>query len=181
VLEKLPFAAVGLLFFALAAGGKYVSHPAMVSEDSLGLGQRLARGCYTAGFYVEKSVWPSGLSAIYEWPERASVVDPWFVTAALGAAVVTLIAAATAGRWPGLAAAWFPYLVLVAPVSGFVRSGYALVADRYAYLATIPLFVALSYVLALLWAAIRPGGPIAMALHVALVAASDGLISLSWR
>jgi prepilin-type processing-associated H-X9-DG protein len=42
VLEKLPFAAVGLLFFGLAAGGNYVSNPAMVSEDSLGLGLMLA-------------------------------------------------------------------------------------------------------------------------------------------
>ena len=69
VLEKLPFVAVGVLFFVLTVEGKYISNPLMFSEDSLGLGQRLARSGYSAGFYIEKTVWPSGLAADYEWFE----------------------------------------------------------------------------------------------------------------
>jgi protein O-mannosyl-transferase len=181
VLEKLPFAAVGLLFFALAVGGKYVSNPALVSEDSLWIVQRLARSFYSAGFYIEKSAWPSGLSANYEWPDEASVFDRWFAAPALGAVGVTLIAVATSGRWPGLAAAWFAYLLLMVPVSGFVRSGFTVVADRYAYLATIPLFVALSYSMALVWASIKPPRAVAPAIYLVMVAIAFGLISLSWR
>ena len=94
---------------------------------------------------------------------------------------MTLIAAAIAGRWPGLAAAWFAYLLLMAPVSGFVRSGFTVVADRYAYLATIPLFVALSYSMALVWAAIKPRRVVALTIHLVMVATTFGLIPLSWR
>ena len=99
----------------------------------------------------------------------------------LAAATVSMAAASAAARWPGLAAFWFAYLLLLAPVSGFARSGYAVVADRYAYVATIPLFVALSYAVALASAAARPRAPIAITLRVALVATTVGLITLSWR
>ena len=144
--------AVGLLFFAVALGGKYVSNPSMVSEDTLGIVHRCA--CYSAGFYVEKTFWPSDLSAIYDWPETVSFFAPWFASLALGTVAVTVVAVGWGRRWPGPLAAWFAYLVLLAPVSGLVRSGFAVVADRYAYLATIPLFIASSYAFAVAWAAV---------------------------
>jgi protein O-mannosyl-transferase len=181
VLEKLPFAAAGLLFFALTVGGKYVANPLMFSEDSLGLGQRLARSAYSTGFYIEKLVWPSGLAAEYEWFEQTLFADRWFAAAAFGAFALTLFAVAAASRWPAPAAAWFAYLLLLAPVSGFVRSGLTVVADRYSYVASIPLFVALSYAVALFWAEIRPRGIVAITIVLALGAATLGLTSLSWR
>ena len=181
LLEKLPFAFVGVVFIALALAGRYVVDPAFVSEDSLGIGRRLIRACYTAGFYVEKSVWPSKLSGIYEWPDEASLADTWFAVAALGAVGMTLIATALARRWKGAAALWLVYLILLAPVSGFVRSGYSVVADRYAYIATIPFFIGLSYLLAKAWAAVGERSRVALGLNLALIGATLGLSVSSWK
>jgi len=62
-----------------------------------------------------------------------------------------------------------------------VRSGYAIVADRYTYLATIPLFIASSYPLARLRSASEQRGLLTNALSAALVAATVALGALSWQ
>jgi tetratricopeptide (TPR) repeat protein len=181
LLEKAPFAVVGMLFFAVALGGKYVSNPSLVNEAAVGPGQRFARAVYAAGFYAEKTIWPSGLSAVYEWPERVSIFEPWFATGFVVAVCLSLLAAGLARRYPGFCAAWFAYLALLSPVSGFVRSGYAVVADRYTYLATIPLFIAFSYSLVRLWSAFQERAFFANTLTAALIAATVALGALSWR
>jgi protein O-mannosyl-transferase len=175
--EKLPFAAIGAVFFALALAGKYVSNPSNVSERTIGIAQRLIRACYSGGFYVEKTLWPSGLSAIYEWPEKVSALDAWVAPLVLATVALTIVAGGLGRYSAGPAAAWFVYLVLLSPVSGFVRSGYAVVADRYAYLATIPLFVASSYPLAMLWRRQRLATPTLIVILGLILA----MCAISWQ
>jgi protein O-mannosyl-transferase len=152
-----------------------------VNEAAVGPGQRFARAVYAAGFYAEKTIWPSGLSAVYEWPERASIFEPWFATGFVVAVCLSLLAAGLARRYPGFCAAWFAYLALLSPVSGFVRSGYAVVADRYTYLATIPLFIAFSYSLVRLRSAFQERAFFANTLTATLITATVALGALSWR
>ena len=176
-----PFVAVGMLFFAMAWGGKHASSPSLVSEAPIGPGQRLARAAYATGFYTQKSIWPSRLSAVYEWPERVSLDEPWFAAGCLMAVGLSLLAVGLAHRSPGLSAAWFAYLALLSPVSGFVRSGYAVVADRYTYLATIPLFIAFSYILVWLRSGCQERRFVANMLTTTLVCATIALGALSWQ
>jgi tetratricopeptide (TPR) repeat protein len=86
-------------------------------------------------------------------------------------------------RRPGLATAWLAYLTLILPVSGLVRSSLGVVADRYAYLATIPLFFPLAYGLARLQAVTWQFGPVRLAntCRNLVIASAFLLIVCSWR
>jgi protein O-mannosyl-transferase len=179
--EQSPFAVAGMLCFVVAIRGKYVWNASLVSEAAVGPGQRLARAIYSAGFYVEKTIWPSGLSAMYEWPEQVSIFEPWFAAGIVVAISLSLLAVGLARRAPGTAAAWFAYLTLLSPVSGFVRSGDAIVADRYAHLASVPLFIAFAYVLVRLRSACQARRFRAHAFTVTLVFMTVALGALSWR
>lgn len=104
---------------------------------------RLAQACYGAAYYAIKSAVPSGLTVFTPLPRPFDPFEPRFAAAAFG-----LIAAAAAIAWagrraPGLIACALAYLVLLAPVLGVIRQGDQLVADRYAYLAGVPVALAL--------------------------------------
>ena len=179
--EQAPFAAVGTLFLAIAVRGKYVWNASMVTETGVGTAQRLVRAAYAAGFYVEKTIWPKGLSAIYEWPELVSIFEPWLAAGVFVGVALSLLAFGLVNRASGYSAAWCAYLVLLSPVAGFVRSGDAIVADRYAYLSTVPLFIAFSYALARLRVAVRERRFLASAVTATLVTTTIALGVLSWR
>jgi tetratricopeptide (TPR) repeat protein len=109
-----------------------------LSWDLWGLAPRLCQAAYGLMFYLEKSLWPSRLCALYEVPLGQSLFQPRFVA---GLIFVALGGAVVLGLWrkhPALLAAAAAYTITIAPVLGFLQSGPQLVADRYAYLATIP-------------------------------------------
>lgn len=96
--------------------------------------QRLARACYAWVFYLAKTVWPSGLSPMYEVPQY---LDPWSTPYVLSMAVVVLAALALL-RWgrrvPAVTAALAAFTAAVLPVLGFVQAGSLLAADRFTYI-----------------------------------------------
>lgn len=135
--EKLPFVLVAgigaeLAWWAVARSGFF--RPA----ESYSLAERLAVAAYGAAFYLVKTVMPTGLSPLYEMPARLQPFEPRFLGSAVLVAAITLGLWLARGRWPGGLAAWIAYLVLLAPVSGFVHSGYQLAHDRYSYLSCLP-------------------------------------------
>jgi Flp pilus assembly protein TadD len=134
--EKLPFAVLGLLFINTAAE----SRPTFEA----GLGARLATAAYAVWFYPFKTAVPLWLSAAYAPCEGVTLSQPLFLAAALGAVGITAAVAWRGGRWPGLAAAWAAYLLILAPNAGLVRSIRSLAADRYAYVSTLALFALLA-------------------------------------
>ncbi len=143
VLEKLPFVLVALFFLTLAVSAKYAGDPVNTTKGG-GLANRLSLAGFTVFYYVEKSIWPANLSGLYEGPEGSWPMS-LLLAGNLVTLCVTLAACALVRRWPGFLAAWLAYLVLVAPVSGLVRSASGLVADRYAYVPVIPLFGLLAF------------------------------------
>jgi tetratricopeptide (TPR) repeat protein len=62
-----------------------------------------------------------------------------FLGPAMAVVAISSAAVAARRRFPGFLTAWAAYLVILAPSLGFVRTGGFLAADRYAYLASIPL------------------------------------------
>ena len=135
--EKLPFVVVGvvgaeLAWWAVARGGFFKP------SASYALAERLAVAAYGGAFYVVKTLVPLGLSPLYEMPLRVRPLEPRFLLSALLLIGITLAVWLGRRRWPAALAAWVGYLVLLAPVSGFVHSGYQLAHDRYSYLACLP-------------------------------------------
>ncbi len=182
--EKVPFLAVSLIFVLIAASGKSNVTPWLRSDQELSIVYRIARACYGASFCVAKTIWPSGLAAVYEWPEEPGGVDSWLIAGTLAVVALTLSAIVVGRRRPGLLTAWLAFLALVAPVSSFVRTGYAVVADRYTYVSTIPLFVALAYPLARVWGVPGPwrrGGLAVLLVVVGVLGSSSWRLSRTWR
>lgn len=139
LIEKFPFAALGLGAAALAAWAQ--SARAARSLSDWGIAERAVQAGYGLWYYVERTVVPRGLSILHEIPPDFRPADPrWLVPAgiavAAGMAVLLL-----RRRLPGVAVALACYAVVVSPVLGLFQSGSQLVADRYAHLATIPLFI----------------------------------------
>jgi len=149
ILEKLPFAGLSLVsclvtLAAQRAGG------ALWSSAEVPLPLRLANAVMSFWSYLGKVFWPAGLSVLYPHPYIAETGGtPWPVWQ-LVAAIVTF-AAACALVWrlqsrTQLVFGWTWYLVTLVPVVGIVQVGAQGMADRYAYVPLIGIFVALAWV-----------------------------------
>ncbi len=136
--EKAPF-------FALAAVAALVGFAAEIPNgaaralDALPLSVRLGSAAYGLVFYLEKTVWPSRLVPIYGMPTDLRAYWPAFVASGVLAAAAACGVFLMRRRRPGLAAASAYYALTLAPVLGLSHFGPQLVADRYSYLACLPL------------------------------------------
>ncbi len=163
--EKLPMLGLGVLAAGIAALAQ--SDKAARSLDEWGVIARLAQSAYGLCFYIERTIAPRDLSLLYELPTTFEPMQArWIVPIGIVVAASVLIglrlrrsAAAvrtgqpTSGQpvaeagldaWPSIAVGLGCYATLVAPVLGMLQSGAQLVADRYAHIPTIPLFVLLA-------------------------------------
>lgn len=136
-LEVAPF----FVLSAVAAAGAVLTQDrsgALASLETSSLPQRLAVALHAYFWYAWKTILPQGLSIFYP----LAMPSPGAIAA--GAATVLLLA--VLGLHPRVHPAvrvgslW--YLVTLLPVSGLVRIGDQLVADRYSYLPTIGLLIA---------------------------------------
>jgi tetratricopeptide (TPR) repeat protein len=114
----------------------------------------LAWGVYGGAWYVWKTLWPTGLAAVYRMPTREDPMAGHLLLAAGTVAGLTLGLVGLRRRWPGALAAWVAFGVLIAPVSGLVPFGRLRgVADRYTYAACIGWALVAGAAWALAWEA----------------------------
>jgi tetratricopeptide (TPR) repeat protein len=95
--------------------------------------------------YIGKMFWPSRLAPMYPHPGNA--LPQWQAAAALA---LLLLISAFVLRWRDrryLAFGWFWYLGTLVPMVGIVTVGEQAMADRFAYIPFIGLFVALTWTL----------------------------------
>jgi tetratricopeptide (TPR) repeat protein len=130
--EKLPFAAVGIIFAILAALAQQ-SAGALRPVQLYFLSYRFGQAAYASLFYIWKSLFPANLSPLYELPYDFDAWMPLFIACAVAAAAVSITLYVLRRRWPAGIACWLYYLVVLAPVVGIAQSGPQLVADRYSY------------------------------------------------
>ncbi len=139
VLEKVPLlalsaASVAVTFAAAAEGG------ALKTLDHFPLGLRLANALNAYLLYIGKLLWPFDLAVFYPY------AAPSLLRTALAAALIggmTLLALGKARQAPWLPTGWFWYLGTLVPVIGLVQVGRQSMADRYAYVPFIGLFMIL--------------------------------------
>jgi tetratricopeptide (TPR) repeat protein len=143
VVEKLPLVALAVLtswitFEAHRRGGS------VVLVDAIPPGARLANAIVSYAAYALKLVWPARLGVFY--PHRESSLPAAQVAAtAVVLALLTAAALRAAPRAPYLTVGWLWYVVTLLPVIGIIQVGTQAMADRYAYLPAIGLFVALAW------------------------------------
>jgi tetratricopeptide (TPR) repeat protein len=85
-------------------------------------------------------MWPTWLSPFYPLAGRISLASPEFFVPALVLVGLSVLA----WRYPVWRAAWLSYLALLLPVSGLTQFGTQSVANRHAYVATVPLLLAIA-------------------------------------
>ena len=136
--DKLPMAALGGALGALAVALQMDASASWSWADH-GPGARLAQAAYALAFYARKTVWPAGLSPYYEMRPPLDPLEPRFVVSALAVGGAAALLWRARGTKPGPAAAGAAYAVILLPVSGLLQAGEQLVADRYSYLAALPL------------------------------------------
>jgi protein O-mannosyl-transferase len=142
VLEKLPFFALAVLASAVTYNVQKGAG-SVVPLDALSGAARGANVLVSYSRYLQKTIWPVGLSPFYpyvfSWPA-------WQVgLAGLLLVGVSLVAATMAKRRPYLLVGWLWYLGTLVPVIGLVQVGSQSIADRYTYIPLIGVFVALAW------------------------------------
>ncbi len=136
VMEKLPLFALSLAASVAAMAAQRSA--GAISDTPLII--RLANVVQGYWGYLEKTVWPAGLSAFYPYQLHPSAAEV--------AVKAALLAVLCAGVWLGrrrayLPAGWLWYLITLAPVIGLVRIGQQQMADRYSYVPLVGVFVIL--------------------------------------
>src|SRR6266403_3657741 len=145
VLEKLPLlllsaASAVVTMKAQKAGG------AVQSLFQYSLLLRLETAVISYVGYLGKAFWPSKLAALYPHPTR--LYPAWQVAAAV---IVLILATALALRGRGqkyLAVGWFWFLGSFLPMIGLVQVGAQAMADRYAYIPFVGLFLMVTWMAA---------------------------------
>jgi Flp pilus assembly protein TadD len=134
--EKLPYAllaaAAGLVaFVARQESGNLTAY------GQYGAGARGALAAYALWFYPWKFLWPTGLSPMYELPQRVGLGQWRFLGPLLAVTTLTTALVMLRRRWPAGLAAWTQAAIVLLPINGVVHSGNQLVADRYSYLSGV--------------------------------------------
>lgn len=141
--EKAPFFAMAaacsvLAFIAQARGG------AVQSLSTVSLGFRIYNAVLSCWRYIIKLVFPTKLAAIY--PIIPGDTSIWkAVLAAFLLAEVTVRFVGARRTRPYLLMGWLWYLIGLAPVIGIVQVGAQTMADRYTYLPSVGIFVAVCW------------------------------------
>lgn len=142
--EKLPL-------LALSAGSAVITlvtqsrADAIMPLSAVSVWLRIENAIYSYALYLRKAIWPTGLAIPY--PELTPKL--WLV---LGALVV--LSGISLWVWRGrrkrpyLVTGWLWYLGTLVPVIGIVQVGAQGMADRYAYIPMIGVFVMLVWSLA---------------------------------
>ncbi len=132
--EKIPYV---LLASAGAGMALYSVSGHLTPLEWYPLPARFAMALYSLWFYVWKTVFPLGLSPMYELPARVNPLDLPFLLSAIGVGVITGGLFLMRRRWPAGLAVWIYYGAILAPVSGIPHVGYQLVHERYSYLSCL--------------------------------------------
>ena len=140
IAEKMPF-------FVLTALSVWATLHASVVGGSLRsweefpLADRLQNLVLAYGIYLRKLLWPADLAVFYPFPKAFSPSVVFFSGCLL--TVLTWVAWARRRSLPFLIVGWLWYLGTLLPVIGIVQVGSQAMADRYAYLPLIGLYIAL--------------------------------------
>ena len=136
--EKLPLLLMSMASAAITIAAQQTS---LASTQRFPLTLRLENAAVSYVLYLRKSVWPTSLALFYPHPEGLPVWE-W-----IGAAMLVVLISAVIWKQsrskPFLFAGWCWFLVTLVPVLGIVQVGAQAMADRYAYVPLVGIFVAI--------------------------------------
>ncbi len=142
ILEKIPLLALSavsavITMEAQRAGG------AMRSTKQFSFGIRLANAVTAYAMYLWKMVWPAQLAPLYPHPGDSLAAWQIILAGLLLIAVTGAVFRLRTRRY--LIVGWLWFLGTLVPVIGLVQVGDAAMADRYAYIPLIGIFIMISF------------------------------------
>jgi tetratricopeptide (TPR) repeat protein len=138
ILEKVPL-------FALSIGSSFLTILAAQKGEAIGslelypLGMRICNILVSYVSYMYRMIWPYKLAVLYPYP---GIIPVWQVVGAcLLLSCISFLVIWAAQRHPYFLVGWLWYLGTLVPVIGLVQVGAQSMADRYAYVPLIGLFI----------------------------------------
>ena len=135
------------ILFLLSAASCLVTFVAQQQSGAVWpvpIASRLTNAVVAYAKYLGKAFWPASLGVFYPHPMGAI---PWamWAGALLLLAAVTFLAVREASRRPYLATGWLWFLGTLVPVIGLVQVGAQSMADRYAYVPLVGVYVIVAW------------------------------------
>jgi tetratricopeptide (TPR) repeat protein len=139
--EKIPFFTISLLscvvtVYAQMKGG------AVANLAELPFLVRFQNAMVSYLRYIGKTFWPHDLAVFYPYP---AAVPAWQFYGSLGLLLLVSGAVWVGRRHRYLVTGWLWFLITLLPVIGLVQVGNQAMADRYAYLPIIGLFIMVAW------------------------------------
>ncbi len=132
--EKVP-----LFAFSVASAVITVKAQQACAVGEYSLLTRAGNAAVAYALYVKEAFWPSGLAVFYPHPGKTLAI--WQVLASLLFLVIVTAIVIWQRRRRYLLVGWFWFLGTLVPMIGLVQVGWQAMADRYAYLPFIGLFI----------------------------------------
>ena len=144
ILEKIPLFILTAVSICVTL---YAQHnvKAVVNLDSLPILKRTNNAIVSYVLYIKKLFWPIDLSVFYPLHK----IDVWqLLIGSSFLVILTVIVLNYYRKYPYFLVGWFWYLGTLVPVIGLVQVGAQSMADRYAYVPFVGLFIMLVWYLA---------------------------------
>jgi Tfp pilus assembly protein PilF len=141
LLEKIPFFLLTAASCVITVLAQHSGH-AVASLDEVPPGFRLENAAVATARYLQKLIWPAPLAVIYP---IAPIPAATFVWAAIGLVFISAVVWRARHRSRCWLVGWLWFLGMLVPVIGIVQVGSAAMADRYTYLPSIGIFVAVVF------------------------------------
>jgi tetratricopeptide (TPR) repeat protein len=143
ILEKIPFfvpvAVLSIITFNIQKSGQAVK-----TLDAFPLKIRIFNTIFSYVKYIEKMFYPTKLAVFYPYPSNELTIVRVTIAAAL-LLVISIIVVRMAKSHKYMPLGWFWFLGVLVPVIGLVQVGMQGMADRYAYLPFIGLFIIIAW------------------------------------
>jgi tetratricopeptide (TPR) repeat protein len=176
VLEKAPFFVLSAVVAVVALRVNDAAG-ALHGLATIPLGQRLGTAAVVYQQSFLHTLWPEGLAVYYPRP-----VDGFAPVTVAGAAALfvasSAVAFASLRRAPWVTAGWTWWVCWILPFSGLLQAGDQAGADRYTYLASVGLLVAVVWSFAAMLPAQRQAR---LAAAAAVAAACLACLLVTWR
>jgi protein O-mannosyl-transferase len=141
LIEKVPFFILSL-FSAVLTILAQKSGGAIATIEEFPLSVRVIVGVKTLIVYLWKMIYPLNLIPFYPYPQDASLFSLKYISAIVLVIVISSICLIDWKRKIWLSV-WAYYVVTLLPVLGIVQVGSQSMADRYTYLPSLSIFIAI--------------------------------------
>ena len=144
LVEKLPFLVPVALVSAVTIYGVQTDSHGLMGLDQSPLVMRVNNTIVAYGLYLKKMVWPTDLAIFYPYPFGSLSASSVILAATVLAAISLWV---WIRRWKSkpVAVGWLWFLGTLVPVNGLLQSGSQAMADRYAYVPLVGVFIMLAW------------------------------------